>query len=126
MARAAVADACEGQNLDLVEHILSQACELGTAGRVAFYQPEPGLGVRVLLLVSHLPLPTQRASVWSLFPERVGDGAGTLGPLEGLGSKGSVAKLLFLEGLRHMGRLSCIVRSPHRPTSESDLLKATE
>lgn len=125
MARAAVADACEGQNLDLVEHILAQACELGTAGRVAFYQPEPGLGVRVLLLVPHLPL-TQRAFVWSLFQERVGDGAGTPGPLEGLGPKGSVAKLLFLEGLRHMGRLSCIARSPCRPTRESDLLKATE
>lgn len=92
MAGAAVANACEGQNLDLVEHILAQACELGTAGRVAFYQPEPGLGVRVLLLVSHLRLPTQRrVSVWSLFQERVGDGAGTLGPLEGLGPKGSFA-----------------------------------
>lgn len=101
MAGAAVADARKGQNLHLVEHILAQACELGTAGRVAFYQPEPGLGVRVLLLVPHLPLPTQRgACVWSLFQERMRNGAGTWGPLEGLGPRGLVAKLLFLEGLR--------------------------
>lgn len=68
MAGAAVTNACEGQNLDLVQHILAQAGELGTARRVAFHQPEPGLGVRVLLLVPHLPLPTQTrtlALVWS-------------------------------------------------------------
>ena len=53
-AGAAIPDACEGQHLDLVEHVLAQACELGAEGRVAFHQPDPGLGVRVLLFIHHL------------------------------------------------------------------------
>lgn len=55
VAGAAVPDAREGQHLDLVEHVFAQARELGAAGRVPFHQPEPGLGIRVLLLIYHLP-----------------------------------------------------------------------
>lgn len=51
VAGAPVADAREGQHLDLIQHVLAQACELGAAGRVPFHQPEPRWGVRVLLLV---------------------------------------------------------------------------
>lgn len=31
VAGAAVPDACEGQHLDLIEHVLAQACELDAA-----------------------------------------------------------------------------------------------
>ena len=58
VAGAPVADACEGQHLDLIQHVLAQACELGAAGRVPFHQPEPGWGVRVLLLVQYLSEPS--------------------------------------------------------------------
>lgn len=58
VAGAAVPDACEGQHLDLIEHVFAQARELGAAGCVSFHQPDAGLGVRVLLLVPHLPGPS--------------------------------------------------------------------
>lgn len=45
VAGAAVPDARKGQHLDLVEHVLAQARELGAAGGVPFHQPEPGLGI---------------------------------------------------------------------------------
>lgn len=58
VAGAAVPDAREGQHLDLVEHVFAQACELDAEGRVPFHQPDPGLGVRVLLLIHHLSEPS--------------------------------------------------------------------
>lgn len=57
-AGAAVPDARESQHLDLVEHVLAQARELDAEGRVPFHQPDPGLEVRVLLPVQHLPEPS--------------------------------------------------------------------
>lgn len=57
-AGAAVPNAREGQHLDLIEDILAQARELDAEGRVPFHQPDPGLGVRVLLPVQHLSEPS--------------------------------------------------------------------
>ena len=67
MAGAPVADAREGQHLDLIQHVLAQACELGAAGRVPFHQPEPRWGVRVLLLVEHLSEPSAGSGPWAGF-----------------------------------------------------------
>lgn len=50
----AVAYACEGQNLDLIEDVLSQTSELNAVCGISLHRPEPQSSICILFLVDHL------------------------------------------------------------------------
>ena len=53
-AGPAISDAGEGQDLNLVQHVLPQPGQLHAVTGVALHRPEPQVRVQVLLLIGHL------------------------------------------------------------------------